>query len=135
MLLKGSQVTSLQQRELTIQKKLYQILLHVYENISIQFTIPLPSVPNSNFQSTTSCPTSSSSSVASLPELLNITRNCFEDIIKWEGQLKFNQLQPSKRVYEEDEDESPLTQRSIEKGVTSQREQFFRRKPPTIPRR
>lgn len=120
-------MTSLQQRELTMQKKLYQTLTYVYDNISIQFTVPLPT--NQSFTTT------SSSTDVSLPELLNITRNCFDDILKWEDNIKLNRSR-SVKIHEDDENEI-LTQRSLERSsgqLLGQREPM-RRKPPTIPRR
>jgi hypothetical protein len=105
MLLKGSQVTSLQQRELAMQKKLYQTLLFAFDNLqpTITFSLSLPPLPLSTFSASGSThfgATISSHNTATtaelgmgtvtLPELLNLTRSCFEDLVKWEQNLNLN---------------------------------------------
>jgi hypothetical protein len=164
MLLKGSQVTSLQQREMTMQKKLYQTLHYAYENIAIHFSVSLPvsqalsSTITSTHTTTATHNTSHLSATAhsteiTLPELLNITRSCFEDLVRWEQNLNLNHGSIGglrKKFHhphqeegggeqgdgdggEEEENRGENLRRS-ERGMMG-REPFLRRKPPTIPRR
>jgi hypothetical protein len=130
MLLKGSQVTSLQQRELTMQKKLYQTLVDAYENITIHFSMTLPYSQSLASSSSFALP-----SEVSLPELLNITRSCFEDIIKWDPSsvkvTKYEQEEGQRRELPQHHDhhhqqQQPRFDREVE---------GMRRKPPVIPRR
>jgi hypothetical protein len=139
MLLKGSQVTSLQQRELTMQKKLYQTLVDAYEHITIHFSTTLP-----YSQTLASSSSMAQPSEITLPELLNITRSCFEDIIKWEGNLNLNQSS-SKIKFEQEEEEKRRRDQHPQQQLHHQQQQQqpkferevegMRRKPPTIPRR
>ena len=157
MLLKGSQVTSLQQREITMQKRLYQTLHYAYENISIHFSVTLPA-SQTLLSSTLTAHAAAANNVShfsgathspeiTLPELLNITRSCFEDIVKWEHSLKLNHSsvggfrkkyqqedeQQIERGLEEEENQG-VNHRRTDSGMVG-REPFLRRKPPTIPRR
>ena len=159
LLLKGSQITSLQQREITMQKKLYNTLKNVYSQISIHFTqnLSTSSISNSNQSIINSFSTKNINTneiIPTLPELLNITNCCFEDIIIWQNNLNLQrnyekiefhhqnennneesrgvgELKKNGRVGGNNNNNNNSNNMSFGGGY----EEWLRKKPPTIPKR